>query len=250
MDCKDVRESLVAYVDRELPPEEAASVERHLKGCRECEAEHRKVARFTTSVVELLEPLRPARSFREAVMTTVTVGERSGVAAGAPARGKLRGWMLAAVAAAVAAALCGALVALLVRGEGRAGRLAVEAGTARVLRWRDGAWELVPGATEVTGGERVETEAASRAVVAFEGAAVTLNERTSAQMEFARGGLSVRFASTGEVYAVANTLREFRVVANDVSVSFEHGKTNIKILSDGTVVVSAVEAAVRVSNPD
>jgi|SRR6267142_116576 len=35
----DVQGKLVAWLDRELPPEEAAGVERHVKGCEECRSQ-------------------------------------------------------------------------------------------------------------------------------------------------------------------------------------------------------------------
>src|SRR3954471_10967964 len=43
MTCKECLENLGAYVDGELPSDEASRVEEHLRGCADCRAAHRQL---------------------------------------------------------------------------------------------------------------------------------------------------------------------------------------------------------------
>ena len=44
MDCRAVREELVAFLDNEAPDELKARIEAHLKGCPDCARERRALA--------------------------------------------------------------------------------------------------------------------------------------------------------------------------------------------------------------
>ena len=44
MDCKDIKELLAGYIEGELPPDEQAAVEAHLKDCSVCRQEKEKLA--------------------------------------------------------------------------------------------------------------------------------------------------------------------------------------------------------------
>ena len=58
MDCKEIRELLMGYLDGELPEEAAAEVREHLEGCATCRAEERSFRRLLhmTEQIEFLEP--------------------------------------------------------------------------------------------------------------------------------------------------------------------------------------------------
>ena len=43
MECNNVREELVAYIDNELSSVEARAIKTHLMGCKECNTEHNKL---------------------------------------------------------------------------------------------------------------------------------------------------------------------------------------------------------------
>jgi len=252
MDCNEVRENLVAFVDGGLPPEKVKEMERHLAECPDCEREHRKVARFTTSLVELLEPLRPSRSFKESVLTTVTTHERGGLGLGPPpprGRGPIEKWLLAIAVGLVVMSVIGA-AALLFRSGPPAGKLVVEEGTATVLRYRRGSWQAAPERKEVYPGERVATSAGSRAVLRLEGASVTVGGEVTVQLESTPEALRIHFASAGELYVDVNILREFQVVAQNVRVTLGRGAANVALGADGRVTVSAWEGSPRVETPD
>jgi hypothetical protein len=251
MDCKAVRENLVAFVDRGLSPEQMREIERHLGECPDCEREHRRLAKFTTSLVELLEPLRPSRSFKESVITTVTTHERRGMAPPQPSAAKstTERILIALVAGLILASMVGAAV-LILRSTPPAGKLVVEAGSATILHYRGGSWQAVPARREILPGERVATSADSRAVLRLEGASVTVGGETTVQVESSPEALRIHFASPGKLYADVNILRDFQVVAQQVRVTLGRGAACVELRADGVVVVSAVEGSPRVSSPD
>jgi len=68
MNCQEVKDSLPAFIDGELPPAERAEVEKHLEGCEECRAEKHRQEQFTTRVKTSLEDLRPSEMFVKGVL--------------------------------------------------------------------------------------------------------------------------------------------------------------------------------------
>lgn len=82
MNCQEARERLPALIDKELPPEEAAEVEKHLAGCAECAAEKGRQEKFTTSVKISLEGLKPSDVFVKKVIDRLP--EVGSAPAGAP----------------------------------------------------------------------------------------------------------------------------------------------------------------------
>ena len=68
MNCDETRERLPALIDRELPPPEAAEVEKHLAGCEDCRKEKDRQEKFTTSVKISLEGLKPSERFVKGVI--------------------------------------------------------------------------------------------------------------------------------------------------------------------------------------
>jgi ferric-dicitrate binding protein FerR (iron transport regulator) len=68
MNCQEVRESLPALIDNELPPAGRAEVEKHLENCEECRAEKHRQEQFTTRVKTSLEDLKPSELFVKGVL--------------------------------------------------------------------------------------------------------------------------------------------------------------------------------------
>lgn len=124
MNCQEVRERLPALIDKELPPEEAAEVEKHLAGCSECAAEKGRQEKFTTSVKISLEGLKPSDVFvRKVIDRLPEVGAGpAGAAPGSEAAAANRRTLLSiAVALAILAA---ALLAMWIIHARRAGQAA------------------------------------------------------------------------------------------------------------------------------
>ena len=64
MECNNVREELVAYIDDELSPMGKHTIEAHLADCGECTAEHNKL-KATIESIHKVEPLQPAQNWWE-----------------------------------------------------------------------------------------------------------------------------------------------------------------------------------------
>ena len=64
MECNDVREELVAYIDDELSSMGTYAIEEHLADCKECAAEHNKL-KATIESTHKVEPLQPAGDWWE-----------------------------------------------------------------------------------------------------------------------------------------------------------------------------------------
>jgi anti-sigma factor RsiW len=64
MECNNVREELVAYIDGELSSMEVRTIEAHLAGCKECTAERDKL-KATIESTRKMEPLQPAQNWWE-----------------------------------------------------------------------------------------------------------------------------------------------------------------------------------------
>ena len=64
MECNDVREELVAYIDGELSSMGKHTIEAHLAGCKECTAERDKL-KATIESTRKMEPLQPAQNWWE-----------------------------------------------------------------------------------------------------------------------------------------------------------------------------------------
>ena len=64
MECDDVREELVAYIDNELSSMGKHTIEAHLAGCKECTAERDKL-KATIESTHKVETLQPAQNWWE-----------------------------------------------------------------------------------------------------------------------------------------------------------------------------------------
>ncbi|MDP2858564.1 MAG: DUF4349 domain-containing protein [Bacillota bacterium] len=70
MTCEEVRELLSSYIDGELDPNIRDALERHIKSCRECEAELAGL-RHTVDMLKSLEEVEVPETFRSSLMEKV-----------------------------------------------------------------------------------------------------------------------------------------------------------------------------------
>lgn len=63
MECREVRETLGAWLDRELPPDKGQVVARHLAGCESCSAERLRLERVESLLAEAVRSGAPAPPF-------------------------------------------------------------------------------------------------------------------------------------------------------------------------------------------
>jgi hypothetical protein len=68
--CEEVRELLSSYIDGELDPNIRDALERHIKSCRECEAELAGL-RHTVDMLKSLEEVEVPETFRSSLMEKV-----------------------------------------------------------------------------------------------------------------------------------------------------------------------------------
>jgi len=123
MDCRDIRETISAWVDGEASPDEAASVRGHLASCERCRALERQMRAVGAGVRQVRRPVPDG--FREAVFARLD-------AEGAlPARKKIRPVSLRWAAVPLAAA-AGLGLFLLTSREGARAPAPRGAATARV----------------------------------------------------------------------------------------------------------------------
>lgn len=156
MTCEECRELLEDLVHDEIDVGTRTAVEAHLSGCAECARARRHLARFTTTVLEAVRPLRPAANFPDQVLARYE-GTKAQLQteAAAPARRARPVWpFVAGIAVLVAAGLA----LLLVPGEAEVlGELGRGREAARVLSYaRDGAWRERRTQSRVGDGDRVE----------------------------------------------------------------------------------------------
>ena len=64
MECNNVREELVAYIDGELSSTEINTIEAHLANCKECAAEHNKLT-TTIESTRKVGNIQPAQDWWE-----------------------------------------------------------------------------------------------------------------------------------------------------------------------------------------
>ena len=64
MECNNVREELVAYIDNELPSVDKRAIEAHLANCKECAAEYDKLTETIESTHEVGD-IQPAQNWWE-----------------------------------------------------------------------------------------------------------------------------------------------------------------------------------------
>jgi anti-sigma factor RsiW len=122
MNCAQAREMLDAFLTGELSETEVQELRTHLDSCEDCREELEETKRFTTTMMELLRPLKPRERFSQKVTerTVRTPGLR-----------RLGGWIALGAAGVVALA---ASVALL-KGKEPAARLGPCVGQVQLFRY-------------------------------------------------------------------------------------------------------------------
>lgn len=109
MTCANCLESLGYFVDGELPVEEAAQIEEHLKTCADCAQAHRRLAGTSTRVKTALMHYQAPDVLKARIRATLADPARQ-VAAGRPRVSlfRLMSWPSTIAAAAVIAVMGGA----------------------------------------------------------------------------------------------------------------------------------------------
>jgi anti-sigma-K factor RskA len=105
------RDELAAYLLGSLADDEAAEVERHIEGCRECREELRWLRPALEVLPESVEPLQPSADLRSRIMAEVEPDVRPEPAAPAapkPRRTRFRLWALRPAVGLAATAVVGA----------------------------------------------------------------------------------------------------------------------------------------------
>jgi anti-sigma factor RsiW len=62
----DLQPKLIAWLDRELPPDQAAELEAHLQGCEECRTERDRYAQVSTTFDAYCDVVMAAKTHRSA----------------------------------------------------------------------------------------------------------------------------------------------------------------------------------------
>ena len=80
MECNNVREELVAYIDGELSSTEINTIEAHLADCKECAAEHDKLT-TTIESTHKVGDIQPAQNWWETLQKRLYVPDSDLVSA-------------------------------------------------------------------------------------------------------------------------------------------------------------------------
>src|SRR3982751_5204917 len=110
MTCADCLENLGPFIDGELPADEAALVESHLKSCEDCAAVHRRLVETSSKVKGALTRYRAPDVLKARIRASLaesgTEGLRQRALVATPRRG---GWSRIVAAAAAVAIVSSAL---------------------------------------------------------------------------------------------------------------------------------------------
>jgi len=98
MDCRDTERLIDAWLDRELPSEQARQVEAHMSECPACRRRFKPMIDFLGSA----EPVSVPDGLRDRIVDAVTHGAGGKQTAGRDGLPAVRRWRLACVGAAAA----------------------------------------------------------------------------------------------------------------------------------------------------
>jgi hypothetical protein len=154
VNCEECRELIQDLVDNELPPTVRTAVEGHLKTCTVCDGQYREQARFTTSVVKAVQPLKPSAEFSSKVLATYE-GTKAQLKAAPPPVAKARVPRWPFIAAAAVLVVAGVAVLLWPSASDAVGRITRNAAQARILTHSDGGWKEVDRAQAFRSGCRI-----------------------------------------------------------------------------------------------
>jgi hypothetical protein len=155
--CEECRELLQDLVDNELPSTVRGAVETHLKSCAACDAQYRDLAKFTTSLVKAVRPLKPSAEFSSKVLATYE-GTKAQLKV-APPPTAARAFAVWPFAVGIAVLVLAGLLALFWPSGGEAlGRVARNPSQARVLAFTSGGWREVDSRGPLLSGYRIKAE--------------------------------------------------------------------------------------------
>lgn len=158
MTCDECRNLLHDLVDNEVGSAERSALEAHLTGCAECTRLHRQVAKFTTTIVKTMTPLKTDADFAGKVLARFEESKSDLTAVPDAAGDTLAGkaWPVWPFAAIVTVCLLVGLLLLVNRhGPDPVASLGKGKEAARVMVFSNGGWTEAAG-TAVPHGGRVE----------------------------------------------------------------------------------------------
>lgn len=156
--CDECRDRLQDLVDGELSAAEKAALDAHIGGCAECAEMHRRLAKFTTTMVKAAQPLRPGSDFSSKVMQRFeeSKAELERVppsAAGLPQA--TRSYPVWPFAAGIAALVLISILFLFRGGEPSLGKITRNPQAAQVLKYVNGGWIEQTGDPTIRSGNRI-----------------------------------------------------------------------------------------------
>ncbi len=257
MNCEQTRECLSEYVDGEIQnPVERAEIEAHLAVCGACREALARARKFTTTVIQAVEPLRPKEGFKDRVMARMKSrskrASKAAIPGGESATHPLWPWTLGAALAAAAG-----VVLLIGGGVPSIGSVGRNPSKMRIYRYKGGEWQEIPGSAKIPAGARVEVaggepfpeiELETGRLVIQGPATVSLLARKDAIMAVFSSAGRAFFATQGK----AGRRMEFEAgrVTVRVEADAEGEKAaDVNVASDGTVTCAVKSGAVILTGP-
>lgn len=167
MTCDECRNLLHDLVDNEVGSAERSALEAHLAGCTECARMHRQVAKFTTTIVKTMTPLKTGADFASKVLARFeeSKSDLTGVPDDAEPSPAAKTWPVWPFAAIVGVCvLAGVLLLFNRRSPDAVATLGKGKEAARVMVFANGGWSEVPGAAVPHGGRVEAVEAPGKLV--------------------------------------------------------------------------------------
>ncbi|MCW8131008.1 MAG: zf-HC2 domain-containing protein [Planctomycetota bacterium] len=268
MTCDECRDLMQDLVDNEVGSAERSALEAHMTTCVECARLHRQLAKFTTTMVKTMAPLKTDSNFAGKVLARFeeSKSELTRVAAEPaepPARRTVPVWPFAAAIALCLAAGLGMLAFR--RGPEPVGNLTKGHNVARVMALNNGTWNETPGSTAVLNGNRVEAVESPGAAVEVDlgaeaAAKVTLRspckvqmQKSSRQIELAvlqdaPGRILVRVNRPGHSgNELASILISYKLAKAMVMLG-EENVVDIEPGADGSLTVSVKKGSAKIFN--
>ncbi|MCZ7643835.1 MAG: zf-HC2 domain-containing protein [Planctomycetota bacterium] len=172
MTCDECRDRLQDLVDGEVSGAEKAALDSHLGACPDCAELHKRLAKFTTTMVKTVKPLRPSGDFTSRVMARFE--ESKADLARTPSQKAIRdmpatpSWPVWPFAAAIGILVLVGLLLLFRSGPPALGRIVKGADAAKVQRFENGAWTETPGGEALFSGNRILATESPGTVVALD----------------------------------------------------------------------------------
>jgi len=269
MTCDECRGLMQDLIDAELSGAECSVLEAHMIKCVECARMHRHLAKFTTTMVKTLQPLRTSEDFMGKVMarfedSKVELLRVRESQKKTPVVGKT--WPVWPFTAGIGVLIFVALYLLFSGGTPAAvAALTKGHGSVRIMAWNGKDWQEVNGARHVNDGQRVEAVEAPGETVELDcgsevGLKITLRapckvhvERTARQillkpLSDAPGRFFLRVVRTGRTeFALKSVQLEFNLAKVQVDLA-EESAVDVEPHSTGSVTVSVQKGAALIFN--